>query len=29
MQMFSFDMKDGVPLRNLVGIDFLSSAAVK
>jgi hypothetical protein len=26
MQMFFFDMKDGVPLRDLVGIEFMTGA---
>ena len=26
MRMFFFDMKDGVPLRDLVGIEFMTSA---
>jgi hypothetical protein len=26
MQMFFFDMKDGVPLRDLVGIEFMTAA---
>jgi len=26
MQKFSFDMKDGVPLRDRLGIEFMTSA---
>jgi hypothetical protein len=26
MRMFFFDMKDGVPLRDLIGLEFLTSA---